>query len=130
MSNRNFDKQWTLGVRQDRLTFALFGAGTGNMTVADDPNKIVASCTRTGAGAYTLTLSSTLGFPNGYLQTFSVSLLMASPATNDFAVRSVSLGTNQTGASIQFTIYQGGSATDVALNDVAMFDITFRDGVR
>lgn len=130
---RNKDKLMTLGVNQVSLTFQLVGAGAAAMTVGDDPSKVLNTTTpctyNSASGDYTITFKD--GFPNGALQSFQISMLLATPVTNDFAIKAVTLGNNTgTGATIRFVLYQSGSATDLAAADKAYFHVVFRDGVR
>ncbi len=111
MANRQFNKSMeTQGVRHTYLPIKVLPNGTGTPTIGEgDPNQSYVTISRTGAGAFTIKTND----PYVALVSWQATVSAASQAN-----WTVSRGTATQNAdftwSIPFTIYDAGTATDLA----------------
>jgi hypothetical protein len=118
------NKQYSL----ERDVVLLYGRGTGGgngAALTSVKGKGIASITRTGTGAHTITLADKY---NGFLM-FKASVIDANATPDDFEVTVVEelVATSKT---IKIVIFDGGTATDLATDKKLLFQITLSNSAQ
>jgi hypothetical protein len=112
MASRNWDDDAVLGKRRCRLDFTFFPAGAADPTFQRELCRGVASITRTGVGAYLITLEDTFRFLVGKMA--SVQLAAGADVVAQFgAIANVGTALPPT---IALRLLAGAAAVEVAAN--------------
>src|SRR4051812_28541019 len=122
MSNKGFKPVKGAGNGTRILAFQVLPNGTGTPTIGENPDKVLASVSRSGVGVYVLTLNDKFLALRG----ISCQVQLATAADTQVQVTASSVASAKT---ITVTILTAGSAADIAANagNILHFIAVMRD---
>jgi hypothetical protein len=123
MANRGCKPIRTNGNGAKLLTWQILPNGTSTPTIGDNPDKVVASVSRSGVGVYVIT------FTEKYLELRSITCQVQLNAAANTFVQLTGATTVPTTKTITTTILTAGAAADIAANanNVLHFTAVMRD---
>lgn len=124
MSQKGFKPLKASGNEARLVTFQVKPNGTGAPTIGENPDKVLASVTRTGVGVIECTLN------DKFLALRAVHCQVQLNAAADTQVQITGATTVASTKKITFTILTAGAAADVAAhaNNILHFTAVMRDG--
>ena len=124
MANRTLKPLRGNGNNTKVYTFQIAPNGTSTPTIADNPDKVVSSVSRSGVGVYAITLSEK------HLALRSIVCQVQLSAAADTQVQITGAPTISTTKIITTTILTAGVAADIAANaaNVLHFTVWLKDG--
>lgn len=123
MSNKGFKEVWGAGNGTKIVSFQIKPNGTSTPTIGENPDKVVASVSRSGVGVYVITLN------DKFLALRSCHVQVQLNAAADTQVQLTGATTVATTKTITTTILTAGVAADIAANanNILHFTLNLRD---